>query len=101
MSLISSVKVKQETKNFFESITTIVEENERLANKIDLIEIKKIIYKDLDELIADEDEIDIGKLIGKGASSEVFFGNFRFCPCAIKKINLELVNSKQFVRLFI
>lgn len=96
-SLISSVKVRPETKKFYNMLEEIVQENEKLKNNIELLEIKKSIYKDLDELIADEDEIDIGRLIGKGASSEVFFGNFRFCPCAVKKINLDLINPKQLV----
>ena len=45
--------------------------------------------------MAKEEEIDLGKKIGSGASSEVFYGNFKFCPCAVKKIKLGMMNGKQ------
>jgi len=60
-------------------------------------EIKNTVFRDLDDLVANEEEIDLGKKIGAGASSEVFYGNFKFCPCAVKKIKLGLMNSKQIV----
>lgn len=65
--------------------------------KIDLKFLKRIVYSDLDDVIADECEVDMGRLIGKGASSEVFFGNFRFCPCAVKRVKLPILNIKQIV----
>lgn len=95
------MKVRPETKDFFLKLEKITKKSEELSEKIEILELKKLIYKDLDELIAEEEEVDIGRLIGKGASSEVFFGNFRFCPCAVKKINLERINSKQLVFLFL
>lgn len=71
-----------------------------MQNQVDLAEIKNIIFRDLDDLVATEDEIDFGKKIGVGASSEVYYGNFKFCPCAVKKIKLNLMNSKQLVIIF-
>ena len=59
--------------------------------------IKTTIYRDLDDLVAKMEDISIGKKIGTGASSDVYYGNFKYCPCAIKKINLDLMNSKQIV----
>jgi serine/threonine-protein kinase CTR1 len=53
------------------------------------------VYRDLDDLAAKEEEIDLGKKIGSGASSEVFYGNFKFCPCAVKKIKMTMMNAKQ------
>jgi hypothetical protein len=55
------------------------------------------VYAELDSIIAEETEVEIGRLIGKGASSEVFFGNFRFCPCAVKLVKLPIMNIKQIV----
>ena len=68
-----------------------------LQAEVNLTEIKNVVFRDLDDLVAKEDEIDLGKKIGAGASSEVFYGNFKFCPCAVKKINLDMMNSKQIV----
>lgn len=68
-----------------------------LQNELSLAEIRNSVFRDLDDLVAKEDEIDIGKKIGAGASSEVFYGNFKFCPCAVKKIRLGMMNAKQIV----
>ena len=91
--------MRPETKQFFEDLEAILV-NRDLVNQLNVKEIKGTVFKDLDDLIAREDEIEIGRLIGKGASSEVYFGNFRFCPCAVKKIKIDLMNAKQIVRGF-
>jgi RIO-like serine/threonine protein kinase len=70
-----------------------------MQTEINIQDIKNIVFRDLDDLVAKEDEIDLGKKIGAGASSEVFYGNFKFCPCAVKKIKLGMMNSKQIVSL--
>jgi RIO-like serine/threonine protein kinase len=70
-----------------------------MQNDINLTDIKNVVFRDLDDLVAKEDEIDLGKKIGAGASSEVFYGNFKFCPCAVKKIKLGMMNSKQIVSI--
>lgn len=68
-----------------------------IKKSLNMDQIKNTIYKDLDDLIAQMEDVTVGKKIGVGASSEVFYGNYKYCPCAIKKINLELMNSKQIV----
>ena len=88
--------VRPETKEFYDSLEKILAKK-GVLNKLNIKEIKGIVYKDLVDLIATEEEVDIGRMIGKGASSEVYFGNFRFCPCAVKKIKMDLMNAKQIV----
>jgi hypothetical protein len=66
----------------------------KIEDHFDLTALKKSIYSDLYDVISDESEVDVGRLIGKGASSEVFFGNFRFCPCAVKTVKLPIMNVK-------
>lgn len=87
------------TREFFSRFERFVIDR-NLHNKLDLADIKNSVFKDLDDLIAAEDEIELGKKIGVGASSEVYYGNFKFCPCAVKKIKLNLMNAKQLVNLF-
>lgn len=84
------------TREFFSRFENFVIER-NLQKKVDLADIKNTIFKDLDDLIAAEDEVELGKKIGVGASSEVYYGNFKFCPCAVKKIKLNLMNAKQLV----
>lgn len=68
------------------------------ASKLNMDQIKTAVYRDLNDLIAEMDDLVLGMKIGSGASSEVFYGNYKYCPCAIKKINLDLMNPKQIVR---
>lgn len=83
--------------SFYEKLETFLKEK-GILQKMDMEQIKTIIYRDLDDLIAKIEDLNIGKKIGVGASSEVFYGNFKYCPCAIKKIKLELMNPKQIVK---
>jgi len=93
------LNVRTSTISFFEALENLIFQK-KFHNEIDLNNIKNIIYRDLDDLVASEDEIDLGKKIGSGASSEVYYGNYKFCPCAVKKIKLKLMNAKQLVRIF-
>jgi hypothetical protein len=93
---VSNLNVRNSTKAFYQNLENLIFEK-KFQNEIDLENIKNIIYRDLDDLVASEDEVDLGKKIGAGASSEVYYGNYKFCPCAVKKIKLKLMNSKQLV----
>ncbi len=44
-------------------------------------------------------DIELGKSIGKGATSEVFIGQYRFCPVAVKKVKLGSLQPKQIVNI--
>lgn len=94
--LVKKVKVNSLTKSFYLSLENLIVEK-NFQSKIDLTFLKKLIYSDLDDVIADEEDVDIGRLIGKGGSSKVYFGNFRYCPCAVKAVNLSILNIKQLV----
>ena len=91
---MSNLKVKNSTKIFFERLEKIIVRRE-LQSDLNMDDIKNTVFRDLDDLVAKEEEIDFGKKIGVGASSEVFYGNFKFCPCAVKKIKLSMMNAKQ------
>lgn len=93
------MNVRNNTKDFYDKFEDFVVRR-GVQNDVDLSAIKNVIFRDLDDLIATEDEVDLGKRIGIGASSEVYYGNFKFCPCAVKKIKLNLMNAKQLVTYF-
>ena len=93
-SYVSNLNIRNSTKTFYERLEKIIIKN-NLKGEINLQDIKNIVYRDLDDLAAKEEEIDLGKKIGNGASSEVFYGNFKFCPCAVKKIKMSMMNAKQ------
>ena len=97
--MVSKVKVNAQTKLFYLRLESLLKEK-HFDGKIDLKFLKKLVYSQFDDIIADEDEVDIGRIIGRGASSEVFFGNFRYCPCAVKKVKLSILNLKQIVSSF-
>lgn len=60
---------------------------------------KKVIYQELDDLFVPTAEMDVGKMIGKGATSEVYIGQYMFGPVAIKKIRLGTLTYKQLVSI--
>ena len=91
---MSNLKVKNSTKTFFERLEKVISRRD-LQNELNMDDIKNTVFRDLDDLVAKEEEVDFGKKIGAGASSEVFYGNFKFCPCAVKKIKLSMMNAKQ------
>ena len=90
------MNVRSTTKKFFQDIEVFLKGQE-MASEMDLSSLRTIIYRDLDDLIASEEDIDFGKRIGKGASSQVYYGSYKFCPCAIKRINMDIMNAKQIV----
>lgn len=93
------MQIKSETMQFYEQLEEIIR-LKKFENDFNLTSLQNIIYQELDDLVAPFSEIDLGRLIGKGASSEVYFSSFKYCPCAVKKINLGLMNSKQIVIFF-
>ena len=64
-------------------------------------ELKSLIYKCLDEIIIDPDEIEIEVNIGRGSSSEVYSGLYLYSPVAIKKLRLEGYTERQLVTLLL
>lgn len=67
--------------------------------KNDLPVLKRMIYNELDELFVPTSEMEMGKIIGKGATSEVYIGQYMFSPVAIKKIRLGSLTHKQLVSI--
>lgn len=65
----------------------------------DLKIVRNIIFNELDELFVPFSEIEVGKLIGKGATSEVYIGQFKFSQVAIKKVRLASLASKQLINI--
>lgn len=60
-------------------------------------ELKSLIYKCLDEIIVNHDDIELEASIGNGSSSEVYSGSYLYCPVAVKKISVEGYSEKQLV----
>jgi len=59
--------------------------------------IKKTIVDLLSDEIIDSEDIVKGELLGKGASSCVYFGSYKYCPCAIKCIKISGMTTNQIV----
>lgn len=70
-----------------------------VETKSDLLSIKKTLYNDLDDLFVSMSDIEINKLIGKGATSEVYIGQYQFCSVAIKKLKLSSLSHKQIMNI--
>lgn len=84
-------KVRAETKAFYHEVEKQYIKKAAKGNPdtiADLNTIKRIIYNEFDELMISPSDIETGKQIGKGATSEVFIGQYRFCPVAVKKVKL-------------
>lgn len=60
-------------------------------------ELKSLIYKCLDDIIIDHEKVKIEERIGRGATSEVFSGNYLFSPVAVKRLKIEDYSEKQLV----
>lgn len=58
-----------------------------------------MVYNELDEYFLPMEDVETSKLIGSGATSDVYIGQFRFCQVAVKKINLASLNQKQLINI--
>lgn len=54
-----------------------------------------MLYNELDDLFVGLSDLEVNKQIGKGATSEVFIGQYQFCSVAIKKVKLQTLSPKQ------
>ena len=61
--------------------------------------LKSLVYKCLDDVIIDPASIELGPSLGRGSSSEVLYGQYKYVAVAVKKIFLEGFNEKQLVTL--
>lgn len=102
-SWIPTKKVSAETKLFYHEIEKLMLKKSKSSNGRDwrkeLPTLKKVIYNELDELFVSMEDIEISKKIGKGATAEVFIGQFRFCSVAVKKIKMTTLSCKQVMNL--
>lgn len=96
---LSHLKLRKETK-------LLISEFEKIFNKkslklpdfkSELTSLKRIMSEDFDSLMKTWEDIELGKQIGKGATSEVFFGSLSFSPVAIKRVKLPTLEIKQLV----
>lgn len=99
-SYTSNIQVKPQTHQFYQRLQHLIRKK-KLDHEINLSDVRDLIYRELDDLITYFEDIELGKLLGKGASSEVYFGNYKYCYCAVKKIKLSMMNSKQIVMFFL
>jgi len=60
-------------------------------------ELKYLIYKCLDDIIVNSEDVELEVQLGKGANSTVYQGSYLYCPVAVKKICLEGYTEKQLV----
>lgn len=97
-----TAKIRPETKTFCNELDKLF--NRQLAMKsptsnchkyLDYDAVKRTVMSDLDDLFVPFSDIDINRMIGKGATSSVYIGSYRFCSVAIKKIKLNTLTVKQ------
>ena len=101
-SLFINKKVRSETKAFyFELEKQLLKKSHKSIgeNNVDLGFLKRTIYNEFDELMIAYQDIELGKQIGKGATSEVSFGQYRFCPVAVKKVKITQLSPKQIMNI--
>lgn len=98
-------KLRPETKLFLSEIDKILvrqstTKSQLSENKnVDWDSTKRTVATELDDLFVPFSDLELSRPIGKGATSEVFFGNYNFCPVAIKKIKLSNLGSKQIANI--
>lgn len=54
-----------------------------------------LVYGQLEELVISFDDLEIDELIAAGGTSNVFFGSYRFCDVAIKRMSLSQMTTKE------
>jgi hypothetical protein len=54
-----------------------------------------LVYGQLEELVISFDDLEIDELIASGGTSNVFFGSYRFCDVAIKRMSLSQMTTKE------
>lgn len=62
-----------------------------------LATIKRLVAGELKDMIVSFGDLELGKSIGKGATSEVHMGSYKFCPVAVKKVKLGNLSIKQLI----
>jgi serine/threonine protein kinase len=107
------MKVQQETRTFYTEIERLFKKKSAKLSggssqtislspqdpRSDLKTIRNIIFNELDELFVPFCELEVGKLIGKGATSEVYIGQFKFSQVAVKKVRLASLAPKQLMNI--
>lgn len=98
-------KLRPETRLFINEIEKIIARQSSTksptteSRNIDWENAKKIISTNLDDLFVPYSDIDLGRVIGKGATSEVYVGSYNFCSVAIKKMRLSSLTPKQIFNI--
>lgn len=98
-------KLRPETRQFLNEVDKILIRQSSSKSQfseskaVDWDSTKRIIAIELDDLFLPFGDLEVTRPIGKGATSEVFVGNFNFCPVAIKKIKLSNLSPKQIVNI--
>lgn len=91
--------MKPIVKEFYSRVEQILVSN-KFTDHGRSSELKSLVYKCLDEIIIDPNDVEFESSIGRGSSSEVFAGNYLYCPVAIKKIAVDEYTEKQLVQFF-
>lgn len=95
------INVKSHIKDFYMKIVSITDNNiNNLSKSLNKNELRNLIYTNFEDLIFTIDEFQLDEQIGKGSTSNVFKGIFRFTDVAFKKINVSLYTPKQLIYLF-
>lgn len=99
-------KLRLETKQFCNELDKILIRQSSAkspvstdSKHIDWDSIKRAVITELDEMFVPMSDIDMTRVIGKGATSSVYIGSYRFCSVAIKKIKLNSLTPKQIANI--
>ncbi len=100
-SFLNLKKAKADTRAFYTEIEKLFQKKsgKNADIKSDLTSLKRVLYNELDDLFIGLSDIEVNKLIGKGATSEVFIGQYQFCSVAIKKVKLQSLSPKQAINI--
>lgn len=94
-SILSSLQAKPIVKDFYARVEQILVS--RFSDHGRNQNLKSLVYKCLDDVIIDPASIELGPSLGRGSSSEVCYGQYKYVSVAVKKIFLEGFNEKQLV----
>lgn len=97
-SFLSNQTQKPIVKEFYGRIEQILI-NSALSDYGRSTDLKALIYKCLDDIIIDHEQVKIEERIGRGSSSEVFAGHYLFSPIAVKRLKIDDYSEKQLVGL--
>jgi hypothetical protein len=95
----SEKNVRPHVRDFYNKILSVVEGGQ-LVDKVNVGDLRALIYGQLEDLVIPYEELEFEGLVGSGSTSKVYKGCFRFCDVAFKQINISLCSGKQLTYLF-